>query len=140
MLNKNVFYPKAVKNYILRFLLLACFGVLLIVVCKTYHKQFESKEMQVEQQVVLELQASKEQNGVKLQWKPIQTPSVIDGYKVFRRIGDGKFQYVDSTSDNEYLDQQAAVGIYNFYRVYPYKVVDGKEVLGVSKDYVYIMP
>ena len=76
-------------------------------------------------------------NSVKLTWNAV---SGADGYIIYRKIGDGKFEYRYMISGTSYTDTTAQTGEYNFYRVYPYKNVDGVRVLGPSDDYDYAKP
>ena len=74
--------------------------------------------------------------------------SDADGYSVYRRIGvNGAYQYL-GVSKNEiqkvngedkfvYYDRTASNAENNYYRVYPYKIKDGKETRGTSTNYAY---
>ena len=76
-------------------------------------------------------------NLVKLSWNAVKG---ADGYIIYRKIADGKFEYRYMVSNTTYTDTTAQTGEYNFYRVYPYKNVKGKRVLGPSNEYKYAKP
>mgnify|MGYP000040239612 CR=1 FL=1 len=76
-------------------------------------------------------------NLVKLSWNTVKG---ADGYIIYRKIADGKFEYRYMVSNTTYTDTTAQTGEYNFYRVYPYKNVNGKRVLGPSNEYKYAKP
>ncbi len=76
-------------------------------------------------------------NLVKLSWNAVKG---ADGYIIYRKIADGKFEYRYMVSNTTYTDTTAKTGEYNFYRVYPYKNVKGKRVLGPSNEYKYAKP
>ena len=76
-------------------------------------------------------------NLVKLSWNAVKG---ADGYIIYRKIADGKFEYRYMVSNTTYTDTTAQTGEYNFYRVYPYKNVNGKRVLGPSNEYKYAKP
>ena len=76
-------------------------------------------------------------NLVKLSWNAVKG---ADGYIIYRKIADGKFEYRYMVSNTTYTDTTAQTGEYNFYRVYPYKNVNGKRVLGPSNEYKYVKP
>lgn len=71
---------------------------------------------------------------IRLEWEEVDG---ADGYIIYRKVGDGEFGYLYIVTGNSYLDKKASVEEYNFYRVYPYKLVNGKRVLGKSDNYVY---
>jgi len=75
-------------------------------------------------------------NGhVSLYWDYL---SRADGYKIYRRIGNGQYKYLASVSDTAYTDETASLDEYNYYRVYPYrKKKDGTVVIGNSANYAY---
>ena len=76
-------------------------------------------------------------NLVKLSWNAVKG---ADGYIIYRKIADGKFEYRYMVSNTTYTDTTAQTGEYNFYRVYPYKNVNGNRVLGPSNEYKYAKP
>lgn len=63
-----------------------------------------------------------------------------EGYIIYRRVGDGKFTYLYMTGNSQYTDKSAVINQVNYYRVYPYKTIDGKRSLGTSANYVYGKP
>ena len=73
-------------------------------------------------------------NSIKLTWTGV---SNVDGYVIYRKVGNGKFEYRYLVNNTSFTDTTAKTGQYNFYRVYPYKNVNGNKILGVSKNYVY---
>lgn len=73
---------------------------------------------------------------VRLQWEKNNT-SKADGYYVYRKQGDGKFEYIGSAKGTEYIDTSASKSKMNYYRVYPYRTVNGKNTIGQSVEYVY---
>lgn len=76
-------------------------------------------------------------NSVRLTWSAVKD---ADGYIVYRKTGDGKFMYRYMVSGLSYTDTTAVTGEYNFYRVYAYKNINGKRILGPSKEYKYAKP
>ena len=76
-------------------------------------------------------------NTVKLTWNAVKD---ADGYIIYRKYGDGKFEYRYMVSGTSYTDTTAKTGEFNFYRVYAYKMVDGKRVLGPASEYQYAKP
>lgn len=80
---------------------------------------------------------SYEQAGqVRLQWEKNDTGKA-DGYCIYRKQGNGKFEYLVSTMGTEYIDTNASKSETNFYRVYPYRTINNKKVIGMSDSYVY---
>ena len=63
-----------------------------------------------------------------------------EGYIIYRRVGDDKFTYLYMTGNCRYTDKSAVINQVNYYRVYPYKTIDGKRSLGTSANYVYGKP
>jgi len=76
-------------------------------------------------------------NSVKLTWKGV---SNIDGYIIYRQVGNGKFEYRTITTNTTFTDTTAKCGEFNYYRVYPYKEINGKKETGASLSYVYQKP
>ena len=76
-------------------------------------------------------------NSVKLTWKGV---SNIDGYIIYRQVGNGKFEYRTITTNTTFTDTTAKCGEFNYYRVYPYKIVNGKNIVGTSIEYKYAKP
>lgn len=76
-------------------------------------------------------------SSVKVTWNATKG---ADGYIIYRKIGNGKFEYRYMVSGTSFNDSTAKTGEFNFYRVYAYKTVNGKRVLGPSKDYKYAKP
>lgn len=72
--------------------------------------------------------------GVTLTWNHVEG---ADGYIIYRRVGNGNFEYLYLVSNNSYTDINASIEEYNFYRVYPYQIMNGKRILGKSETYVY---
>lgn len=85
----------------------------------------------------LSVSQQKTSSKVDLKWEKI---SNITGYIVYRRIGDGTFQYLTMTSTNAYTDSTAVRNVYNYYRVYPYYKKGDTRYIGTSANYVYIKP
>nr|WP_296957159.1 NlpC/P60 family protein [uncultured Mediterraneibacter sp.] len=80
---------------------------------------------------------SYEQIGqVRVQWEK-NNNAKADGYCIYRKQGDGKFEYLASTMGTEYVDTKASKSKTNFYRVYPYRTINNKKVIGMSNTYVY---
>lgn len=75
-------------------------------------------------------------NQVRLQWS-VSSYVKADGYYVYRKQGNGSFTYIGSTKKLEYIDKSASKTTMNFYRVYPYRKVNGKQIVGSSNSYVY---
>lgn len=73
-------------------------------------------------------------HGVTLTWNHVEG---ADGYIIYRRVGNGNFEYLYLVSNNSYTDINASIEEYNFYRVYPYQIINGKRILGKSETYVY---
>lgn len=73
---------------------------------------------------------------VRIQWEKNNT-SKATGYYVYRKQDDGKFEYIGSTKKTEYIDKSASKSTMNYYRVYPYRTVSGKNIVGQSVEYVY---
>ncbi|MBR5937274.1 MAG: leucine-rich repeat protein [Clostridiales bacterium] len=83
------------------------------------------------------LRASPKNKAVQISWDKT-VPA--DGYIIYRKVGDGSFQYRYIVKDPGFLDTTASATQYNFYRVYPYITVKGEKVLGPSSTYVYAKP
>lgn len=75
--------------------------------------------------------------SIQLSW---DATDQVDGYLIYRQIGKGKFKYLTLVKGTSYLDKAAITDEFNFYRVYPYKEIDGEKILGESKSYVYAKP
>lgn len=75
-------------------------------------------------------------NQVRLQWDKNEQ-SNVDGYDIYRKQGNNAFKYIGTTKQTEYIDKTASKTTMNFYRVYPYKIIDGKRVQGLSNSYQY---
>ena len=73
-------------------------------------------------------------NKIQLTWNKVDG---AEGYIIYRRIGDGKFEYRYMVSGTTYTDITASNSEYNFYRIYPYLTENGKRILGPSASYVY---
>lgn len=85
---------------------------------------------------ITNLKAASVTGGVKLNWTKSADAA---GYIIYRRVGNGKFEYLGMTSQTTYTDKKASKNEYNFYRVYPYhKTANGKRVIGETcAKYVY---
>lgn len=83
---------------------------------------------------VYELAAYEQIDQVRVRW---DKNTDVEGYDVYRKQGDGAFQYLASTNSLEYIDNSASKDQNNFYRVYPYRTVNGQHVTGLSDSYVY---
>ena len=89
----------------------------------------------MEKAVVSGLKAKKAGNhGVSLTWSKVDG---ADGYIIYRKVGNGKFEYRYMVTGTSYTDNTASNDEYNFYRVYPYAMVNGERNLGLSGEYVY---
>ncbi|MBV3117945.1 C40 family peptidase [[Clostridium] innocuum] len=73
-------------------------------------------------------------NKVKISWDKVEN---AEGYIVYRRIGNGNFEYRYMVKGTEYTDTTASNSEYNYYRIYPYVTLNGKRQLGVAGNYVY---
>ena len=73
-------------------------------------------------------------NKVKISWDKVED---AEGYIVYRRIGNGNFEYRYMIKGTEYTDTTASNNEYNFYRVYPYITEKGNRILGPSNMYKY---
>ncbi len=76
-------------------------------------------------------------NTVKLTWNKVAD---ADGYIIYRRIGNGQFTYRYMVSGTTYTDTTAKSAEINFYRVYAYKNINGKRLIGASGNYTYSKP
>lgn len=83
-----------------------------------------------------ELYAYEQIDQVRLQWS-VNSYVKADGYDVYRKQGDGNFTYLGTTKSLEYIDKGASKTMMNYYRVYPYRTINGKHILGNSNSYVY---
>lgn len=86
---------------------------------------------------VYNLSAYSQIDQVRIQWDENPYGIKSDGYYVYRRQGTGSFGYCGMTKGNEYIDRAAAKNEVNYYRIYPYKMINGKAVVGSSNTYVY---
>lgn len=73
-------------------------------------------------------------NKVNVKWNKVDG---ADGYIIYRRVGNGKFEYRYMVSSTSFTDATASGVDYNYYRIYPYHTENGKRVLGISDDYKY---
>lgn len=76
---------------------------------------------------------------IRLQWRA-NSQGKADGYDIYRQQGSGSFTYLTSTTGTEYIDKNASKTEANYYRVYPYRTINGQHVLGMSNTYVYGWP
>lgn len=79
----------------------------------------------------------KDYNKVKLTWNKV---SDADGYIIYRKVDTGAFEYRYIVSNNEFTDTTAKTGVISYYRVYPYKEIEGKKITGPSNSYAYAKP
>lgn len=80
------------------------------------------------------LKVTSQQGQVMLQWNPV---AGSDGYIIYRRIGNGSFEYRYIVKGTVFYDTTASKDEWNFYRVYPYYMESGKRLLSSSISYVY---
>lgn len=81
------------------------------------------------------LKAWAEVNQIRLGWTAAPK---VDGYLIYRKIGDGAFTYRYVTTSSGFIDSTASHYETNFYRVYPYVLnAQGKKLLGAASNYVY---
>lgn len=102
-------------------------------------QQAEAQQSSVKPGAVAGLiaQASGRQT-VKLSWQKTDGAQI---YIIYRRIGNGKFEYLYMTSNLNWTDTKASGIEYNFYRVYAgYYGTDGKLRFGEAGNYVYAKP
>ena len=85
---------------------------------------------------VYELYAYEQIGQVRLQWDA-NSSSKAEGYDIYRKQGNGNFAYIGTTKKTEFIDKNASKSTVNYYRVYPYRTIDGKHVQGASESYVY---
>lgn len=86
---------------------------------------------------VTNLKATTSNTKIKLTWSAVNDAA---GYIIYRREGSGDFKYLYMVTGTSYTDSSARIGVYDFYRVYPYKYVNGVRKLGPSTAYVYGKP
>lgn len=85
---------------------------------------------------VRDLSTFEQMNQVRIRWER-SSLSKEEGYYIYRKQGDGKFEYLASTKGTEYIDTKASKTTVNYYRVYPYRTINGKKATGLSDTYVY---
>ena len=73
-------------------------------------------------------------NKVSLSWDKV---AGAEGYIIYRKIGNGNFEYRYMVKGTTYTDTTASNSEFNFYRVYPYVTINGIRKLGASGKYVY---
>lgn len=73
-------------------------------------------------------------NRVKLSWSKAEG---AEGYIIYRKVGNGRFEYRYMVKGDSFVDTTASNTEYNFYRVYPYHTENGKRIIGLSNDYKY---
>ncbi len=71
-------------------------------------------------------------NKITLNWNNINK---ADGYRVYRRIGNGKYEYRATVTTSKFVDTTASNAVYNYYRVYPIQKIKGTTVVGKSGNY-----
>jgi len=74
------------------------------------------------------------QQTVRLSWTGVDG---VDGYIIYRKVGAEPFSYRYMVTGQSFIDTSASEDEYNFYRVYPYKNINGRNQLGPSETYVY---
>lgn len=80
---------------------------------------------------------AKTYNSVQLNWDSV---AGVDGYIIYRKVGKGDFAFRYLVKGTSFLDTTALTGEINYYRVYPYKEINGKKETGASLSYVYQKP
>lgn len=76
--------------------------------------------------------------SVKLTWSKVDN---VDGYIIYRQLpNESKMSYRYTVTGTGFVDTTATLDDYNFYRIYPYKKVNGENVIGLSEKHVYAKP
>lgn len=75
---------------------------------------------------------------VRLTWDKVND---VDGYIIYRQLpGEKNMRYRYTVTGTGFIDSNAQLDGFNFYRIYPYKKVNGKNVTAISNQYVYAKP
>lgn len=80
------------------------------------------------------LKAVSQKGGVKVSWNSV---SRVDGYLIYRKVGNGVYQYRYMTSGTQFIDTTASAEEFNFYWVFPYCKENNKMIVGGTAAYVY---
>lgn len=72
---------------------------------------------------------------VRVQWVA-NSNGKADGYDIYRKLGNGNFAYLGTTKGLEYIDKEASKTVINYYVIHPYRVIDGKRIIGLSNGSV----
>lgn len=80
------------------------------------------------------LKARNGNSNVTVSWDPVIG---AEGYIIYRRVGNGEFEYRYMVKNTEFKDTSASKNQYNFYRVYPYYLINGIRILNQQSSYVY---
>lgn len=84
------------------------------------------------------IKAAAEGASIKLTWNKV---SDVDGYIIYRQLpGEKNMSYRYTVTGTGFVDNTAQLDDYNFYRIYPYKRVNGKNIIAISDKYVYEKP
>ena len=84
---------------------------------------------------VVNLISAKQGNNIKVTWNNLNG---VDGYIIYRQApGEIKMTYRYMVHGTQFVDTDTSASGNYFYRVYPYKNVNSKRVLGASTKYVY---
>ncbi|MCI9524108.1 MAG: hypothetical protein HFF01_03555 [Erysipelotrichaceae bacterium] len=76
--------------------------------------------------------------SVRLTWSKVDN---VDGYIIYRQLpNETKMSYLYRVTGTGFIDTTAQLNDFNFYRIYPYKNVNGKNVIGLSEKHVYAKP
>lgn len=75
-----------------------------------------------------------EEGNICLGW---DSSEGADGYVIRRQIGKDQFIEIAVIEETTYKDLTAANNEYNFYRIHPFKLIDGERLLGDSITYVW---
>lgn len=83
---------------------------------------------------VTNLRATSEKNNAEISWTKTDD---ADGYYIFRmKPGESSVTYYGYTAGNTFKDSDIMPG-FHYYRVYPYRMVNGERIVGQSTEYVY---
>lgn len=76
--------------------------------------------------------------SIELSWSRV---TGADGYIIERMLeGGGTFSTLSFVTTNSYRDTQTTAGKYHFYRVRPYRLINGVRVANPASRYVYARP
>lgn len=81
------------------------------------------------------LTAYEQVDQVRMQWT-VNANGKTDGYDIYRKQGNGSFSYLGTTKGLEYIDKTASKTVINYYSLYPYRVINGKHIIGLSNGSV----